>query len=596
MLISTTLKTTALSLSLSLIAATLATAETSMDEMWGDSVVKLRAQDAERGQLFNDGNYAMFVHWGLYSTLANKVDGKTYYGIGEWIMNPRMADIPVEAYMQLPASFNPTEFDAKALVQLAKDAGMKYIVITAKHHEGFAMYDSACSDFDIVDATPYGQDPLKALSLACEEAGIGLGVYYSHFQDWTAPGGGRGPKVDAEGNAVSFEDYFVNKCLPQIDELTSNYGPLELIWFDTPASISKEHVEQLIAVVRKNQPKALINGRAGHGLGDYQGLGDMEVPLRNVPGMWESVDTINDSWAYAWYDENWKSPKEILRRLIGTVARGGTYMLNVGPRGDGSVPERSARTLRSSGEWIQEYPQVVYDVDASPWEHALPWGDATVKGNKLLLSVFEWPDSGTLYVPGLLTEVKGARLLNGAANEAISFAREGNTLLLDLPAQAPDSLVSVIELELASTPKADPTWALDPTTKTTIEAEFCSTEGATLSNIRWMEKFGEWKHMKQVTDWKPGSAATWEVDVLVPGDYQVDLSYKGEDRLVWEVEVEGGEKIRNQQASSEIYQAHPMGWLHFPEAGRYRIHVRLLEGDVKSSSLSAIHFGLVLAD
>lgn len=561
-----------------------------MDEMWGESVVKLRAEDADRGQLFNEGNYAMFVHWGLYSSLANLVDGKTYYGIGEWIMNPRMANIPVEEYKKLAGSFNPTEFDADEIVQIAKDAGMKYIVITTKHHEGFAMYDSKHSEFDIVDATPYGKDPLKALAAACKKAGIGLGIYYSHFQDWTAPGGGRGPSVDAEGNAVSFEDYFVNKCLPQIDELTSNYGPLELIWFDTPSTISKDHVDRLVEVVRKNQPDTLINGRIGHGVGDYQCLGDMEVPLRNVPGMWESVDTINDSWAYAWYDENWKSPKEILSRVIGTIARGGTYMLNIGPRGDGTVPERSVQTLRRSGDWIKQYPQVIYDVDASPWQHALPWGDVTVKGNKLLLSVFDWPTSGSLYLPGLLGEVKSARVLNAAQSEAITFERSGNAVVFSVPAKAPDALVSVIEVELASSPKADATWALDPTMTTEIEAEFCEVKGAKRSKKKWMEKFGEWKHVEQVYDWQDGASATWTVDVLVPGDYQVDLKYSGEDRLVWQVAVVDGQKIRNQQSASHIYQTHPMGWLNFPEAGRYQIEVSCLEDAAKTASLSEIHF------
>lgn len=565
-----------------------------MDEMWGDSVVKLQADNTEKGELFIDGNYAMFIHWGLYSSLANLVDGKTYYGIGEWIMHPNMAGIPVEAYKQLAASFNPAQFDAEAIVQIAKDAGMKYVVITAKHHEGFAMYDSAASDFNIVDATPYGKDPLIALSVACRAAGLGLGVYYSHFQDWTAPGGGRGLKVDADGNPASFKDYFVNKCLPQVEELTSNYGPLVLFWFDTPGSISKEDAEQLIAVVRKNQPNTLINGRVGHGLGDYKGLGDMEVPLRNVPGIWESVDTTNDSWAYAWYDENWKSPKEILRRLISTVARGGTYMLNIGPRADGTVPERASQALRRSGEWINEYPQVVYGADASPWQHALPWGDVTVQGNRLLLSVFEWPDAGKLYLPGLLGEVQAAHLLNSEGAVPITFTRSGNTVLFNLPADAPDPLVSVINVDLRSAPKADPTFALDPTMMTTIEAEFCTVEGATLKQKRWMEKFGEWKHLNQVSAWKEGASATWQVEVLEEGDYQVGLSYSGQGRLVWEIAVTDGETIRNQQAASQIYQHHPMGWLNFPVPRRYTINVRLLEGDGDTSSLSAIHFSPVM--
>ena len=165
-----------------------------MEQMWGEQIVKLRPEDAVRGQLFNDGNYAMFIHWGPYSNLANEVDGKTYYGIGEWIMHPRMAGIPVDDYKQRAVSFNPVRFDAEEMAQLAKDAGMKYIVITSKHHDGFAMYRSEADDFNIVDATPYGRDPMRELAAACKKVGIGFGFYYSHNQDWTFPGGGGGPR------------------------------------------------------------------------------------------------------------------------------------------------------------------------------------------------------------------------------------------------------------------------------------------------------------------------------------------------------------------------------------------------------------------
>ena len=231
------------------------------------------------------------------------MDGKTYYGIGEWIMHPRMAGIPVDDYKQRAASFNPVRFDAEEIAQLAKDAGMKYIVITSKHHDGFAMYRSEADDFNIVDATPFGRDPMRELAAACKKLGIGFGFYYSHNQDWTFPGGGGGPETDAAGQAAGFDDYFKKKCLPQVEEITTQYGAIEIVWFDTPGKMPKEYVEQLVAVIRKNQPNALVSGRAGHDLGDYQTLGDMDVPMRNVHGMWESVDTSNDSWAYAWYDE-----------------------------------------------------------------------------------------------------------------------------------------------------------------------------------------------------------------------------------------------------------------------------------------------------
>ncbi len=562
----------------------------SMDKLWGDRVVKLRAENAQRGQLFDEGNYAMFIHWGLYSQLGNKVDGKTYYGIGEWIMNPRMAGIPVERYKELAGTFNPVDFDAQEITRIATDAGMKYIVITAKHHDGFAMYHSQACDFNIVDATPWKKDPMKELAAACREAGLGFGFYYSHNQDWTFPGGGGGPKFDAQGNPATFDDYFVNKCLPQVKEITTEYGPIEIVWFDTPGKMPKQYVEQLVQVVHTNQPRAMVSGRAGHGLGDYQTLGDMEVPRHNIDGLWESVDTTNDSWAYAWYDEYWKSPQEILRRLIACVGRGGTYMLNIGPRGDGTVPQRAVKTLKESGDWIRRYPQVVYGTEASPWEHALPWGDVTRKGNTLFLCVMEWPTSGKLYLPNLSTPIASARLLDGERTQPLAATRRGDWVVVEVPPRAPEKLVSVIELKLKAEPQVDPIWSLDPDHETEILAEFAEVAGIEKSEKRWMEKFGEWKGIVHAHGFDNGGEATWEIDVLQPGDYNIDLTYAGEGRLVWQVAVEGGEQIQNQQNSSHNYQAFPIGWVNFPQAGRYKVSVRCLEGQVESASLKSIRF------
>ena len=570
--------------------------EAKMNEMWGDSVVKLRAENASRGQLFDEGNYAMFIHWGLYSELGNQVDGKTYYGIGEWIMSPRMAGIPIPKYKELAGTFNPVNFNAKAIASIAKDAGMKYIIITAKHHDGFAMYHSQANDFNIVDATPWKKDPMKELSAACRAAGLGFGFYYSHNQDWTFPGGGRGPKVDEEGNPATFDDYFVKKCLPQVEEITTQYGPIEIVWFDTPGKMPKKYVEQLVEVVRKNQPNALVSGRAGHGLGDYQSLGDMEVPRKNVEGLWESVDTTNDSWAYAWYDQYWKSPKEILHRLIACVGRGGTYMLNIGPRGDGSVPQRAAQSLRQSGEWIRRYPQVVYGTQASPWEHALPWGDVTRKDNTLFLCVFDWPTSGNLYLPNLETEIESAQLLNGDNAKSLNWKKTDCCVVFDLPPSAPEQLVSVIELKLKGEPVVDPVWALDPNISTEILAEFATVENANKSEKRWMEKFGEWKSVVHADGWKDGSKAIWEIDVVEPGEYNVSLNYSGEGRLVWAVGIEEGERIQNQQNASHNYQEFPIGWVKFPKPGRYQIFATCIEGELEKASLKAIRFDRIAED
>ena len=559
-----------------------------MDELWGESVVKPRFDDARRGTLFEQGNYAMFIHWGLYSQIANKYKDKTYYGIGEWIMHGSMAGIPVREYKELAATFRPDKFDAKAIAKLAKDAGMKYIVFTSKHHDGFAMYDSKSNGFNVVKASSLKRDPMKELAKACKEEGIGLGFYYSHYQDWTFPGASRGPTTDADGKPATFNDYFAKKCRPQVEEITTEYGPIEIVWFDTPGGIPKKYVEELVAIVRKNQPTAMICSRAGHGLGDYRSLGDMEVPVANVEGLWETVDTTNDSWSFAWYDENWKTPETILERLIATVARGGTYMLNIGPRGDGSVPERAAEALRASGEWIRRYPQVVYDADPSPWQHALPWGDVTVKNNTLFLSVFKWPASGKLHLPGLKTGIESAKLLHGAMSETLTHHSENGWTSFTVPPAAPEKLVSVIQVNLQGKPEADPCFGLDPEVPTEIPSDFATVTGATKKNKRWMEKFGEWKHCHQISQWEPGGSATWELDVIQPGDYQVDLTYAGENPLVWSVAVEGGETIQNQQSASNIYQSLPIGWLNFPKPGKYKVSVACLDGHLETASLKSL--------
>nr|MDA3924464.1 alpha-L-fucosidase [Kiritimatiellia bacterium] len=294
------------------------------------------------------------------------------------------------------------------------------------------------------------------------------------------------------------------------------------------------------------------------------------------------------SWAYAWYDEYWKTPKVILGRLIGCVGRGGTYMLNIGPRSDGSVPERCQRTLRAAGEWIRRYPQVVYATDASPWGHALPWGDVTVKGNKMFLSVFEWPASGKLYLPGLETEISAAKVLTKKEAQAVKYSKEGSWTVFDLPFRAPDSPASVIEVILKGAPKADKTFGIDPEIGTYITCDFAEVQGIKLDQKRWMEKFGEWKGVYHAHEWTDKDKAVFEVDVQAPGDYNVSLEYAGEGRLVWDVTVEGGESIRNEQNSSHNYQEFPIGWISFPKAGKYKVAVSCLEGNLKSASLKAI--------
>ena len=559
-----------------------------MDKMWGDTSVSVDALKAGRGKLFDQGNFGMFIHWGLFSNLGGVWNNKTYYGIGEWIMNPRMAGIPVEEYKAIAGSFNPSEFDARKIAQLAKNAGMKYIIITSKHHEGFAMFKSEASTFNIVDATPFARDPMKELSAACHEIGLGFGFYYSHYQDWTTPGGNGGPAFYADGTPATFEDYFYKKCKPQVKEICSNYGDIDFVWFDTPGNMPKKLVVELADMVRELQPNAMLCSRIGHGMGDYASKGDMEVPARNIQGLWETCDTNNDSWSYAWYDNNFKSPKEILRRLIATVGRGGTYLFNVGPDGKGNIPEIGAKFLEKTGAWIRKYPQVVYGAGPSPWQHALPWGDITTQGNSLFLSVFDWPQDGKLYLPGLESKIVGAEILNGTE---IPFQNENGWTIFDVGCKPADSPVSVVEITLeqdAALAKVNSGMAVYPNIETPLLAEFAEVTAAEQKGVKWMEKFGEWKHVTQISKWQEGSRAEWTVDVFEPGYYYLDLVYKGENRLVWLTTTDEGISVQNQQAATEKYQQYNMGILEFKKAGTHTISVSLVEGNPETSSLKSL--------
>jgi alpha-L-fucosidase len=568
-----------------------------MDKMWGASTPKTQATDTSRGSHFRRGHYGLFMHWGLYSQLAGQWKGKTYYGIGEWIMNPAMAGIPVADYTEIAKTFNPDQFNAKAIVQMAKDAGMTYVIITSKHHEGFAMFKSA-HPFNIVDASPFARDPMKELAAACREAGLGFGFYYSHNQDWTAPGGAGGPKTNPDGSPATFGQYFREKCYPQVKEICTQYGPLEVVWFDTPGDMPKEHVVELHNLVRATQPKALLGSRIGYGLGDYETLGDMEVPAEKVGGLWESCDTSNDSWAYAWYDTNWKEPREILKRLVATVARGGNYLLNVGPDGKGAIPGQCQKFMKEAGCWIKANPGVITGAGPSPWNHAMPWGDVTMQGDKTLhLVVFDPPRDGIIYLPGLTTRVKSATWISGAGTSssrnldpsgAIMPEVFGSGYRLKLPAEAAVGLASVIRVELAGKPEVDTILALHPNLPNTLLAHFAEATGAEKKKVSWMEKFGEWKHANQISHWAQDGRARWTVNVLEPGAYKVSLKYRGKGRAIWKIITDEGAVIQNQQAATSQYQAYPMGVFEIRKAGARKIDVALVDGDRDDSSLESM--------
>jgi alpha-L-fucosidase len=350
----------------------------------------------------------------------------------------------------------------------------------------------------------------------------------------------------------------------------------------------EKYAAQLVEVVHRNQPKALVSGRVGFEMGDYRTFGDMEVPLENVEGLWEGVDVTNDSWGYAWYDANWKSPKQIITYLLSTIARGGTYMLNVGPDGQGQIPEAAQESLRAAGKWIARYPQVVYGAGPSPWKHALPWGDVVVNNGKLYLAVYKWPATGKLYLPGLSSEIASVNLLSNGKMQKLGFTREGKWTVIQTPFQPADPMIPVIEITAKGTIGVDPSMAVDPESGLDVSVKFSTPAHCATVYKAWMEKFGEWKHLYQIDDWKENSATVWEFDVKTAGRYMIELTFSSDGPSVWRVETDEGTMIQNRQNASSVFHTCPIGWIKFEKAGRHSLKVSIPEGKRANTSLSAL--------
>jgi alpha-L-fucosidase len=508
-----------------------------MKKMWGSDSSNISEIKKESKIWFQESKYAMFITWGLYSQIAGHWNNETFYGISEWIMKQKQ--IPVAKYKPITNDFNPVKFNAKEWVQLAKDAGMKYIVITAKHHDGFALFKSN-HPFNIVDATPFKHDPLKDLAEACKVGGIKLGFYYSQNQDWTEIN-----DWDPNHKNDRFNSYFENKAQTQVKELLTNYGELGLMWFDTPGNMTKEQSLSLVKTVNKLQPQALINSRIGNGVGDYSTYGDHQIPSRNTGGLWEAINTTNDSWGFTWYDENWKSPSQIAQDLVSVVARGGNYMLNIGPHADGTIPDMAAKFLRESGKWIKMHGDAIYGASPSPWQRAFSWGDCTVKGNKLYFFIYDWEPGSDLNIFGLKNKIKSVKI----GEEKIKFDHEKDGWInFHLPLRKQEQLIEVIEVEIEGFPEVYSELSVDNTSKTIIGADFASTQGCGLGTSSWMEKFGTWKHVQSITNWDAtNSQASWVINVKEPGTYFVDFRYNSfveASENEWDVFTEHSSQLR----------------------------------------------------
>jgi alpha-L-fucosidase len=439
----------------------------------GMTAQKVLTKD-ERMAWWREARFGMFIHWGVYSLPAGTWDGRQIGGIGEWIMN--RAKIPVVDYQTMAKQFNPVKYDPDAWVRMAKDAGMKYIVITSKHHDGFALFETKASKWNVVDATAYGKDLLKPLAEACKKYGIKLGFYYSQAQDWNNPGGSASRKITKEGWAnpdsviidaytkehhghwdwrqetKTFDQYIDDVAVPEVRELLTNYGEVAVLWWDTPTGMTDEAATKLQALLAL-QPQIITNDR----LKRPNFPGDHKTPEQRIPNLsdldgtdWETCMTMNGTWGYKSYDHNYKSPETLIRNLLDIASKGGNFLLNVGPTSEGEFPPESVEILARMGEWMKINGEAVYGTKASPWG-LFPWGRCTKKetknGTSLYFSVFDWPADKKLVIPGMTNSVVSAKLLATGVRVKTSIA-EDRTLIITLPATAPDPIASVVRVDV----------------------------------------------------------------------------------------------------------------------------------------------------
>ena len=480
-------------------------------------------QDAKM-EWWRDARFGMFIHWGLYAEPAGEWKEKQIPGISEWIM--ARAEIPVKEYEKIAENFNPVKYDAEAWVTLAKNAGMKYIVITSKHHDGFAMFHSSSSKYNIVDATPFGRDPLKELADECKKQGIRLGFYYSQAQDWHEPGGtyfnieeGK-PHWDKDLVREPLMNYINGKALPQVKEILENYGGLDILWWDTPRGMTEEAARVLQNEVDK-YPALLTNNRL------YRPWpGDFSTPEQHVPptGLdydWEVCMTMNTSWGYKWFDNEWKSAKTLIQMLVDVASKGGNLLLNVGPTAEGLIPDSSIVRLKQIGQWMEFNSESIYGTSASPF-FKLPWGRCTQKvedeNTTLYLHVFNWPKDEVLRVPGLKSRISDVYLLSNP-KQKFAWKLEDGDALIHTPAVIFDPINTVIVVKTKGRIEITSNMPSLKDGKILLPADFADIHNPGYGTHAVLEGTGDKSVIKNWVDSRV--RIEWMFNITEPGTYKI---------------------------------------------------------------------------
>ena len=535
-----------------------------------------------RMQWWKDAKYGMFIHWGLYSALGGEYNGQVTPKIAEWIQNT--LKIPASEYKKLVDQFNPTEFDADEWVSVAKEAGMKYMIITSKHHDGFALFDSKVSEYDVM-STPFKRDIIKELKEACDRQGIKFGLYYSHAIDWDHPDAYIGEGVlqdrmnivDFDSDKMDRSKYLKEKSFPQLREILSNYGTIDIIWFDMGKGLDNEEIREFVKITRELQPNIIISSR----IGDEQApiafnkdlYFDFFTPSDNyftgdqlaIP--FEMAGTTNSSWGYRKDDTEWRKPQFMLNALIASASRNGNYLLNVGPMTSGLMPAEPVNNLKIAGSWLKENGESVYSTTPSPFPWNYDWGYVTQKPNEIYLNIFNWPKSNQIDLNGMLTKVDNIHVLG--SSKPVKFKQEGRFLTIDLTGVAKKEFATPLVVNYK-----DADLRIDPTISQSAE-----------NNIR-LDRITS-TYLKDV------GMSSWEFKVHTPGKFKINIvsNEKGNHREpVWtgseqkgSVQVAG--KIIPVQLKRDSETINPtlffykeissyVGEIEFTKAGTYTLQLK----------------------
>jgi alpha-L-fucosidase len=524
------------------------------------SAAESKPEHDQRMSWFREARFGMFIHWGLYSVPAGEWNGKTNYG--EWFLEE--TKMPVSEYEKFAGQFNPVKFDARAWVSRAKEAGMKYIVITTKHHDGFGMFPSSLTDW-CIKSTPFQRDPLKELAQACQDQGIRLCFYHS-IMDWHHPDWGVRRPWNDKASGTPDMDRYTAFLKGQLKELLTEYGPIGILWFDGQweKPWTSERGVDLYNYVRGLQPNIIVNNRVGKpvdsasgvgfvergAVGDY-GTPEQEIPATGFgPGVdWESCMTMNNHWGFNKTDQNWKSSTTLIRNLIDCASKGGNYLLNVGPTSEGLFPQPSIERLQEIGSWLKLNGEGVYGTEASPFKR-LAWGRCTKKvtadGVTLYLHVFDWPRDSRLLVPGLRNRVQKAYVLSNGST-SIRTERGLDGITLTVPHEAPNAVCSTIVLKVKGPLKIEePVIGQDASGTILLQAREAQIHGQQLryESGPQRDNLGFWLN--------PADSADWDFVVRKPGLFEVAAEVAAPEDASLEVRLKQ-QKVKGRVATTGDY-------------------------------------------